>query len=181
MNATALDPRNRLVTQLKTIPARQRSQEANHRAATGTAVLPVEAEAGCRRVEPPCSGTLIRAVVVDDSPANLKMLSSLLEGQDDIQLVGTATDGYHALHRVRELEPDLVLTALRLEGINGLELARHFKARPRAPAIIIVTAEDTAECRAAARAAGVDGFVSKRHMLAHLPAVIRRLFPPSSD
>jgi DNA-binding NarL/FixJ family response regulator len=130
-----------------------------------------------RRGQAPRCATLIRTVVADDSPAILKALSSLLEQQDNIQLVGTATDGYHALRRVRELEPDLVLTALRLEGMNGLEVARHIKARPHAPAVIMVTAEDTRECRAAARVAGVDGFVGKWHMLTRLPAAIRELFP----
>lgn len=154
--------------------------EPNHQAATGTAVLPVQAEAGCRQTEAPTCGTLIRTVVVDQSPAILKTLSSLLEGQRDVELVGAATDGYHGLRRVRELEPDLVLTALRLEGMNGLELSRHIKARPQAPAVIMVTAKDTAECRTAARAAGIDGFVSKRHMLRRLPTVIRRLFRPPS-
>jgi DNA-binding NarL/FixJ family response regulator len=157
------------------------NEKANYQAATGTAVLPVRARAGCRRVEGPTSSTPIRTVVVDDSPAVLKTLSSLLERREDVQLVGTATDGYHGLRRVRELEPDLVLTALRLEGMNGLELSRHIKARPQAPAVIMVTAKDTPECRAAARAAGADGFVGKRHLLTRLPTAIRTLFPPSSE
>jgi len=120
-------------------------------------------------------------VVVDDSPAILKTLSSLLDERGDVQLVGTATDGYHAVRRVVELEPDLVLTSLRLEGMNGLEVTRQIKARPQAPAVIMVTAQDTAECRAAARAAGIDSFVGKRQMLTRLPTVIRRLFPPPSN
>ena len=71
----------------------------------------------------------IRTVVADDSPFVLKTLSSFLEQQRDFQLVGTATDGHHAVRRVVELEPDLVLMGLRLPGLNGLDAARQIKSR----------------------------------------------------
>ena len=71
----------------------------------------------------------IRTVVVDDSPFVLKTLSSFLEQQRDFQLVGTATDGKHAVRRVVELEPNLVLMDLRLPGLNGLDAARQIKSR----------------------------------------------------
>jgi DNA-binding NarL/FixJ family response regulator len=122
----------------------------------------------------------IRTVVADDSPFVLKTLSSFLEQQRNFQLVGTATDGNHAVRRVVELEPDLVLLDLRLSGLNGLEAARQIKARERAPAVIIVTADDTPECRAAARAAGTDGFVGKGRIFKQLQTEIRRLFPGAS-
>lgn len=122
-------------------------------------------------------GRPIRTVVVDDSPLILKTLCSFLELQDDFQLVGTATDGSHAVRRAMELQPDLVLLGLRLTGINGLEATRQIKARSQAPAVVMVTASDTPSCRAAARAAGTDGFVGKRHMIKQLPTVIRKLFP----
>ena len=132
---------------------------------------------GCRSDEAGVDGRPIRTVVVDDSPLILKTLSSFLERQEDFQLVGTATDGSHAVRRAMELEPDLVLLGLRLTGMNGLEATRQIKARSQAPAIIMVTANDTPACRAAALAAGTDGFVGKRHMIKQLPSVIRRLFP----
>jgi CheY-like chemotaxis protein len=152
----------------------------------------------------------IRAVVVNDSPAILKALSTLLEAQGGAQLVGTATDGPHALRRVNELQPELVLTALHLEGLNGLQLTRQIKCRPQPvlrsstaegrpvllstghrepdsgrwstaeggpPAVIMITADDTPEWRTAARAAGVDAFVSEQHMLTQIPAVLQILFP----
>ena len=81
------------------------------------------------------------------------------------------------MRRVVELQPDLVLMDLRLPGMNGLEATRQIKARSQAPAVIMVTADDTPECRAAASAAGTDGFVGKQHMFTQLPAAIRKLFP----
>jgi DNA-binding NarL/FixJ family response regulator len=119
----------------------------------------------------------VRTVVVDDSPMMLKTLSLFLERQGGIELIGTATDGRHAVRRVIELEPDLVLMDLRLPGMNGFDATRRIKARSPAPAVIMVTADDTPECRAAASAAGTDGFVGKQQMFTQLPAAIRKLFP----
>jgi DNA-binding NarL/FixJ family response regulator len=119
----------------------------------------------------------IRTLVVDDSPIILKTISLFLERLNGFQLVGTATDGCHAVRRVVELEPDLVLMDVRLLGMSGLEATRLIKARLRAPAIIVLTVDDTPECRAAARAAGTDAFVGKQNMLTELRAAIRKLFP----
>ena len=134
-----------------------------------------EAEPGLQ--EAGGNGRPIRTVVVDDSPFVLKTLSSFLERQHDFQLVGTATDGRHALRRVVELQPDLVLMDFRLPGMNGLEATRQIKARSQAPTVIMVTADDTPECRAAASAAGSDGFVGKQNLFTQLRTTIRKLFP----
>ena len=119
----------------------------------------------------------VRTVVVDDSPSVLKLLSIFLEEQPDFQLVGTAMDGLNAVRRVVELEPDLVLMDMQLPGINGLEATRQIKARAEAPTVIMVTADDTPQCRDQARAAGIDAFVAKLHMLTQLHRALKRLFP----
>lgn len=127
------------------------------------------------------AGLPIRTLIVDDSPAVLKTLSCLLGIREEVQLVGTATDGYQALRRVVELQPDLVLMDVQLSGLNGLQVSREIKSRTPAPVIILVTADDTPQSRAAARAAGTDGFVSKRDVLLELPEAIRTLFPGPAD
>jgi CheY-like chemotaxis protein len=137
--------------------------------------MKMEAEYGA--YEAAVDGWPIRTVVVDDSPTTLKTLSLLLERENGFQLVGTATDGYHAVRRVVELEPDLVLMDLRLPEMSGLDATRRIKARSPATTVIMVTAEDTPACRAAASAAGTDDFVGKWQMLTQLPAAMRELFP----
>lgn len=127
--------------------------------------------------QPGDNGRPLRAVIVDDSPLVLKTLTSLLGQQSNVQLIGSATDGYGAVRRVLELSPDLVLMDLQLPGINGLEATRQIKSRSPAPAVILVTADDTPATREAARAAGTDGYVDKQHLFTHLRPAIRRLFP----
>jgi DNA-binding NarL/FixJ family response regulator len=139
--------------------------------------LPHRAEADSGPDEAVADGWPIRTLVVDDSPVVLKTLSLLLAEESGFQLVGTAIDGPHAMRRVIELHPDLVLTDLQMPGMNGLEVTRRIKALSPAPAVIMVTADDTPECRAAASAAGTDGFVGKLNMFTQLRAAIRNLFP----
>ena len=127
------------------------------------------------------NGRPLRVVIVGDSPVLLRVLSTLLEAQNNTQLIGSATDGYGAVRRVLELRPDLVLMDLHLPGINGLEASREIKSQPQAPAVIMVTADDTPGCRAAALAAGTDGFVDKQHLFAQLPPAIRKLFPEEGE
>jgi two-component system response regulator DesR len=140
-------------------------------------VFPDQMEVGHGPDKADTDGWAIRTVVVDDSPSVLKALSSFLDLQHDFQLVGTAADGVHAVRRVVELEPDLVLMDLRLSGMNGLEATRQIKARPQAPTVIMVADDDTPESRAAASAAGTDAFVGKQHMFTQLRTAIRKLFP----
>ena len=128
-------------------------------------------------VQPDGNYRPLRAVIVDDSPFVLKTITSLLEQESNVQLIGSATDGYGAVRRVLELRPDLVLMDLQLPGINGLEATRQIKARSEAPVVILVTADNTPGCREAALAAGTDGFVDKHYLLTQLRPAIRKLFP----
>ena len=118
----------------------------------------------------------VRAVIADDSPSILKALTSLLEQERNVQLIGSAMDGYGAVRCAMELRPDLVLMDLHLHGINGLEASRQIKARLQAPTVILVTADDTPEHREAARAAGTDGVVARQHLRTQLRPAIRKLF-----
>ncbi len=118
----------------------------------------------------------IRTFVVDESPMILKALSIFLQKQGGFELVGAAAAGDHAVCRVAELRPDLLLLELSLSGMSGSEVIRQIKARAPAPVVILLTAGETLECLAAARAAGADAFVDKRRLFAQLLPTIRALF-----
>lgn len=148
--------------------------------ATTSAQQESRTERGATQPEPQhgsADGLLVKVLVVDDSPFILKTLSSFLEGQSRMQLVGTATDGFRAVRLAMELEPDLVFIDLHLPRMSGLEATRQIKARSPATAVIMLTSDATPENRAAASAAAADSFIDKQHMFTQLPAVIRKLFP----
>jgi DNA-binding NarL/FixJ family response regulator len=73
--------------------------------------------------------------------------------------------------------PNLLVVDLALPEVNGLALTRTLKARPQPPKIIVVSLYDNAAYRAAAQAAGADGFLGKSDLGTDLQAAIAALFP----
>jgi DNA-binding NarL/FixJ family response regulator len=70
------------------------------------------------------TGTTIRVVLADDQALVRAGFRSLLEAQDDIQVVGEAADGGEAVRLSIDLRPDLVLMDIRMPGMDGLEATR---------------------------------------------------------
>jgi CheY-like chemotaxis protein len=100
-------------------------------------------------------------LVVDDNPANLKLVAYLLKlgGYD----VGGATDARETKRMIAARRPDLLLLDLQLPDADGLELARQLKSDPATEDIVVVavTARAMKGDRNRALAAGCDGYVSK--------------------
>jgi len=119
----------------------------------------------------------LRVLVVDDSPFMLKTICEILEQETEVLIVGTAFDGFHAVKRVLELEPDLVLMDVHMFGMNGLEATRLMKSCLHPPVVILVTIDDTPEHHTAAQGVGADDFLAKHNLFSHLAPSIRRLFP----
>jgi DNA-binding NarL/FixJ family response regulator len=104
-------------------------------------------------------------------------LECFLEEQEGFEVVAVAETGLEAVERVAEVTPDLVVMDVRMPGMDGLEATGRIKAREGSPVVIIITLEDNAGARAAAKAAGADGFVAKAAgMDDGLRAAIRRAF-----
>jgi CheY-like chemotaxis protein len=115
-----------------------------------------------------------RILVVDDNPANLRLLRILLQGE--AYDVRTAADGAEALAVVGEFQPRLILMDVQMPGMDGFEVTRRLKADAATREIVIValTASAMKGDEEKARAAGCDGYVSKPIDTRSLPAVIAR-------
>lgn len=103
----------------------------------------------------------MRILLVDDNPLFLRLVTLLLCDRHGLELVGQACAGDEALAQVARLRPDVVLMDYAMPVMNGLEATRQLKAQPDAPRIIILTLHDSPQYRAAAAAAGADGFIAK--------------------
>ena len=126
------------------------------------------------------SGRSIRTLIVDDSPAILKLVALILKRVGNFDLVGSATNGSQALKYVCALSPELVLMDVHMPGLSGIEATRYLKQREQPPVVILITSDDDPLTRSKAEEAGAHGFVIKDGNLRNsLMAVLRDIFGPS--
>lgn len=116
---------------------------------------------------------MIRIVVAEDQALVLGAIAALLELEDDLTVVGRATDGIAALARVRALAPDILLTDIEMPGMTGIDVAHALAEAGSTTRTIIVTTFARPGYLARARAGGVRGYLLKDTPVEHLAAAIR--------
>ena len=85
---------------------------------------------------------VLRAMIVDDEPLAIERMQVLCAELDQLQVVGTASDGEAALRLAGKLRPDLLLLDMTMPGMDGLMLARRLGRLDAPPAVIFVTAHE---------------------------------------
>ena len=86
----------------------------------------------------------IKVLVVDDQQELAKELKSVLETDETLQVVGTATDGFDALEKMPALLPDVVLMDIRMPNMNGVVATQRIKAlHPETKVVILTTFDDS--------------------------------------
>jgi DNA-binding NarL/FixJ family response regulator len=113
-----------------------------------------------------------RVLVVDDNASLLMAVSETLmaEGYE----VVTARRGAEALVRVAERIPDLIISDIRMPGMDGFQLARNLRSAPhtRLIPIVFLTAKDETADRVAGFRFGVDAYITKPFEPAELAAIV---------
>src|SRR3954453_6055324 len=102
-----------------------------------------------------------RILVVDDVPANVKMLEARLSAEYFDVL--TAANGAEALDICSRLECDIILLDVMMPDLDGFEVCRRLKSNPATHFIpvVIVTALDSPSDRVRGLEAGADDFLTK--------------------
>jgi two-component system cell cycle response regulator DivK len=115
-------------------------------------------------------------LVVDDEPANLRLLAVLLT-RNGYQ-VHEARTAEEALEMVENIRPRLVLADIQLPGIDGLEMTRRLKSNPETKDIVVVavTAFAMKGDEQKALDAGCDGYITKPIDVTSLPRILRKYF-----
>ena len=121
---------------------------------------------------------MIRVMVVDDHEFVRTMMCELVDGTDDMQVVGEAPDGSRALPVAQATRPDVVLMDLSMPLMNGIDATREVTASmPEAQVIVLTTSTKGQDVHDAA-AAGAVGFLSKgadpRDVLDAIRAVVTK-------
>ena len=104
-----------------------------------------------------------RVLVVDDQALVRAGFEALVESADDLEVVGTASNGQEAVELTRRESPDVVLMDVRMPVMDGLEATRILLDDPLTSAvrILILTTFDLDEYVFAALRAGASGFLLK--------------------
>ncbi len=113
----------------------------------------------------------VRVLIADDHVRSRDGLRALLSSYPEIEVVGEASNGREALEMVEGGRPDVVLIDVRMPVMDGLDAIRVIKTRW--PDVRTVVLSMYPGSRAAAVAAGADGFVLKGQPTEEIVALIR--------
>jgi DNA-binding NtrC family response regulator len=111
-------------------------------------------------------------LVVDDEANARAALAELL--RDEGYQVETAADGFKALGKVEEAAPDIVLTDLKMPGMDGLTLMRKLRAQDEAAVVVVMTAFGAVDTAVAAMKEGAADYLTKPVNMTELVLVLGR-------
>ena len=127
----------------------------------------------------------IRVVLADDQALVRAGFRMILQADDDVEVVGEASDGAEAVHLAEQRSADVVLMDVRMSGMDGIEATERIVAAGLAAKVLILTTFDLDEIVYDALRAGASGFLLKDAPEERLATAIRvvadggSLFAPS--
>lgn len=107
------------------------------------------------------SSTAASIMLVDDHPLLRKGLRQLISMDDELEVIAEASNGADAITQGVELDPDLILLDLNMQGMNGLETLRHLRDQGVTSRIVMLTVSDADEDVLQAISLGADGYLLK--------------------
>lgn len=103
----------------------------------------------------------IRILLADDHVVVREGIRQLIQHEEDMQVVGEASDGEEAVRLVDQLEPDMVLMDISMPGLNGIEATRRIKESRPSVSVLVLTAYDNDEFIFAILEAKAAGYLLK--------------------
>ena len=89
----------------------------------------------------------LKTLIVDDEPLARERVTTLLQNEEGIELLGECRDGLEAIAAVQQLQPDLVFLDVQMPGADGFQVINGVGAE-KMPMVIFVTAYDQHALRA---------------------------------
>ena len=115
----------------------------------------------------------IRVLIVDDQTMIREGLKALIKTETDIEIIGVAENGEHAIKQVESLQPDVVLMDMEMPGMNGMEATKVICQKFADTKILVLSTFDTQEYVARSLNAGAMGYLLKGTPAKELTDAIR--------
>jgi two-component system LytT family response regulator len=90
------------------------------------------------------SDKALRVVVGDVDPLDRSIISDMLRGQGDVEIVAECADGVGVVRAVHELAPNLVLLGIQMPGLSGIEVIRTVGVTRMPPTIFVAASREFA-------------------------------------
>jgi pilus assembly protein CpaE len=118
----------------------------------------------------------IRVLIVDDIPETRDHLTKLLGFESDIEVVGAADSGRHALEMALTLKPDIVLMDINMPDMDGIETAEQLASAFPSAAVVMMSVQGEADYLRRSMLAGAREFLVKPFSSDELTASIRQVY-----
>lgn len=115
----------------------------------------------------------IRILIVDDNELMREGLRKVLGEQQDLRVIGEASNGELAVSLARRLKPDVVLMDVNMPGMDGIEATRRIRRQVRSTSVIGFSIHEDKYTAEAIKRAGACAYVTKQENPDKLYEVIR--------
>jgi DNA-binding NarL/FixJ family response regulator len=120
---------------------------------------------------------MIRILLVEDNPVVRKLLSEIIDLEDDQQVMAACENGIAALELLRNgMTPDIVLADLNMPGMDGIELTEILSKELQTLPVVVLTMHVKATYLDRAVAAGARGYLLKNGDIDELLSAIRTVY-----
>lgn len=119
---------------------------------------------------------MIRIVLAEDQTLVLDALAALLSLENDLDVVGTATDGELAIQKVKECKPNVLITDIEMPRLSGLDVAAQIREISPQTKVMIVTTFGRAGYLRRALDVGAKGYLLKDTPASELAEAIRQVY-----
>jgi len=113
----------------------------------------------------------MKVLIVDDDALVAQSLSTILSGEDDVEVVGLGRSGPEAIEKYRELKPDILLMDIQMPGGDGLSAAERILAEDAGARIVFLTTFSDDEYIVRALRMGSRGYLIKQDVAQIAPAL----------